>query len=63
MQSYDGSSPQKATRAYAKADLNLISLNTNACHNRNFALMRERSDPGGQLAWLITQLKLIETDL
>ena len=57
MQGYDGGSPQKAITAFPKNDLNVISINTNACHNRNFALMRERDDPGAQLAWLITTLK------
>lgn len=62
MQGYDGGSPQKAITAFPKNDLNVISLNTNACHNRNFALMRERDDPGGQLAWLITTLAGFERD-
>ena len=47
MQGYDGASPPKAITAYPKSDLVVVSLNTNACHNRNFALMRERDDPGG----------------
>lgn len=40
--------------------LNVIFLNTNVCHNKNIALMKETDDPGGLLAYLNTQLAATE---
>jgi hypothetical protein len=41
-----------AQTAIPRTDLQVIFINTNACNNQNLGLMREKSDPGGQLAFL-----------
>lgn len=38
----------------------VIGLNTQACYTMNFYLMSERNDPGGHLAWLDTELSLMQ---
>lgn len=43
----DGSRPAKSQTPFFKTDLRVIFLNTNACNNRNLALMEEVTDPGG----------------
>lgn len=40
--------------------LKLISLNTNFCHNKNFWLYINSTDPGNQLQWLIHELQMSE---
>lgn len=40
--------------------LRLISLNTNFCHNKNFWLYINSTDPGNQLKWLIHELQVSE---
>lgn len=40
--------------------LRIISLNTNFCHNKNFWLYINSTDPGNQLQWLIHELHLAE---
>ena len=42
----DGQRPAKAQTPFFKSDLRVIFLNTNACNNRNVALMEELDDPG-----------------
>jgi hypothetical protein len=39
----------------------VIAVNTEACYNANFFLMKLRDDPGDQLAWL--EQTLYEMDL
>jgi len=36
----------------AKFGVRIISLNTNACHNENFYLLLDPTDPGDMLTWL-----------
>lgn len=43
--------------AIPTSDLYVVFLNTAACDNRNFELMKEMSDPGLQLQYLETELK------
>ena len=43
----DGARPPNPTIPFFKNDLKVIFLNTNACNNRNVALMEEITDPGG----------------
>lgn len=38
----------------------VIGLNTQACYTMNFYLMSERNDPGDHLAWLDTELSLMQ---
>lgn len=40
--------------------LKVVSLNTNFCHNVNFWLYINSTDPGNQLQWLIHELQLSE---
>ncbi|XP_076437537.1 sphingomyelin phosphodiesterase-like isoform X2 [Babylonia areolata] len=40
----------------------IISLNTNACHEWNWWLFLNTTDPDGQLAWLIDTLLMAETN-
>lgn len=40
--------------------LKLVSLNTNFCHNKNFWLYINSTDPGNQLEWLIHELQMSE---
>lgn len=44
----------QAAEAKTKSNLMVIFLNTNVCHNKNLALMREKDDPGGMLNYLST---------
>lgn len=46
----------------AQPGLKIISLNTNFCHNTNFWLYINSTDPGNQLQWLIHELQLSELD-
>lgn len=48
----DATYTDQAATAKTKSNLNVIFLNTNVCHNKNLALMREKDDPGGQLNYL-----------
>lgn len=43
-----------------KDGLKVISLNTNFCHNKNFWLYINATDPGNQLKWLIHELQISE---
>lgn len=40
--------------------LKVVSLNTNFCHNKNFWLYINATDPGNQLQWLIHELQISE---
>lgn len=40
--------------------LKVVSLNTNFCHNKNFWLYINSTDPGNQLQWLIHELQISE---
>lgn len=42
--------------------LKIISLNTNFCHNKNFWLYINSTDPGNQLEWLIHELQISELE-
>lgn len=44
----------------ARPGLKVISLNTNFCHNKNFWLYIDATDPGDQLQWLIHELQISE---
>ena len=40
----------------------VISLDSNACEPGNFFLYGQRNDPGGQIAWLYSELLEIEAE-
>lgn len=40
--------------------LKVVSLNTNFCHNKNFWLYINSTDPGNQLQWLVHELQISE---
>lgn len=42
--------------------LRVISLNTQACNDMNWFLLKDPTDPGGMLNWLIQELKEAERD-
>lgn len=42
--------------------LKIISLNTNFCHDKNFWLYINSTDPGNQLEWLIHELQISELE-
>ena len=48
----DDSSPPKQMMPNYNSDLSVIFINTNACYNRNVALMKETSDVANQLNYL-----------
>lgn len=56
----DESSPPKQVMPNYNSDLTVFFLNTNACYNRNVALMKEENDVANQLSYLETQLKTLE---
>lgn len=39
----------------------LIGINTQACNNMNWALIKNRYDPGNQIAWLESELASLES--
>lgn len=42
--------------------LKIVSLNTNFCHNKNFWLYINSTDPGNQLQWLVHELQISELE-
>lgn len=46
--------------ALVRPSFRIISLNMNACSNLNFWLLRNSTDPYGQLQWLIVELQAAE---
>lgn len=46
----------------AQPGLKIISLNTNFCHNTNFWLYINSTDPGNHLQWLVHELQLSELE-
>jgi hypothetical protein len=42
------------------ANTYVIGINTQACNTNNILLLKNRYDPGNQLAWLESELKMIE---
>jgi len=43
----DNSNPDWAGTGIASQHISAIFINTNACYNNNWALMKEKGDPGG----------------
>lgn len=58
----DSSTPPLAQSPFLNSDVVVLFINTNACHNRNIALMSEAQDPGGMLNFLETELTTVETN-
>lgn len=48
--------------ASVRPGLKIVSLNTNFCHNKNFWLYINSTDPGNQLQWLIHELQISELE-
>lgn len=48
--------------AVIRPGLKVVSLNTNFCHNKNFWLYINTTDPGNQLQWLIHELQISELE-
>lgn len=46
--------------AIVRPGLKVISLNTNYCHDKNFWLFINSTDPGNQLQWLVHELQISE---
>jgi len=49
-----------ATNDKVYDNVNVIAVNTEATYNANYYLIGQRSDPGGQLAWLEQKLTTME---
>jgi len=45
-----------------KFGVRIVSMNTNACHNENFYLLLDPTDPGGMLGWFEETMRKSEKD-
>lgn len=54
------SAPLKLADGTVLNTTRIIGLNTNACYNLNYYLVRTINDPGNQLAWLEKELQEME---
>jgi hypothetical protein len=58
----DNNDPRLSVFSEGSQQINAIFLNTNVCHNKNYALFKETEDPAGMLAYLDEQLAATEAE-